>query len=260
MTTSIATTLQHNRRPLATTLAVSAALAFSTLSGDLLRPVLSDPAVLAVPYLRSALTTLCDLLVMLALVWMASGQTPPQQLRGCGLGMPAAPALRWAAMVFAPATLGALLLASPAEELGPADFIWPTLAAPLLEEIFYRGLAVGALMRLAQWKLWPACLWPALFFGLAHLWQGGSWADASGVVAITGAGGLLFGWLYVRWNNNLWPPVLLHIGMNTLWTTFAFGDDAVGGWLGNALRLLTVATALVATRWLAPPAHTGRAA
>ena len=130
MTTSIATTLQHNRRPLSTTLAVSAALAFSTLSGDLLRPVPSDPAILAVPYLRSALTTLCDLLVMLTLVWMASGLTPPQQLRGCGLGMPAAPALRWAAMVFAPATLGALLLASPAEDLGPADFIWPTLAAP----------------------------------------------------------------------------------------------------------------------------------
>ena len=54
--------------------------------------------------------------------------------------------------------------------------------------------------------------------------------------------------------------MLLHIGMNTLWTTFAFGDDAVGGWLGNALRLLTVATALIATRWLAPPAHSGRAA
>ena len=75
-------------------------------------------------------------------------------------------------------------------------------------------------------------------FGLVHATQGQDPASIAGIVAITGLGGLLFGWLFVRWDFNLWPPILLHIGMNSLWIVFALGDDALGGWLGNALRLI----------------------
>jgi membrane protease YdiL (CAAX protease family) len=31
-----------------------------------------------------------------------------------------------------------------------------------------------------------------------------------------GFGGLLFGWLYVRWGFNLWPAFFVHAGLNTL--------------------------------------------
>jgi hypothetical protein len=60
-------------------------------------------------------------------------------------------------------------------------------------------------------------------------------------------GGLLFGWLYARWDYNIWPPVFLHSGLNGLWTFFALGDTAVGGEFGNAVRFGTAALTIVVT-------------
>lgn len=96
-----------------------------------------------------------------------------------------------------------------------------------------------------------------MFFGGAHLLQGSDLGSLAGVVAITGIGGVLFGWLFVRWGHNLWPPFLLHAGLNGLWSVFDLGEDALGGWLGNGLRLGIVAIAIATTFWLAPrPART----
>ncbi|MCR5873053.1 CPBP family glutamic-type intramembrane protease [Phenylobacterium sp. J426] len=93
---------------------------------------------------------------------------------------------------------------------------------------------------------------PALMFGLVHAGQGSDPASIAGVVAITGLGGLLFGWLFVRWDFNLWPPILLHVGMNSLWIVFALGENALGGWLGNALRLGIVVGAVLLTLRMTP--------
>jgi membrane protease YdiL (CAAX protease family) len=101
--------------------------------------------------------------------------------------------------------------------------------------------------------MWQACLLPAMFFGVAHLWQGNDLMSIAGVVIITGLGGLLFGWLFVRWNFNLWPAVLLHIGMNSLWTVFALGENAIGSEMGNMLRLTTVLLAIILSLRMAPP-------
>ena len=90
-------------------------------------------------------------------------------------------------------------------------------------------------------------LLPALLFGLVHAGQGSDLGSVAGIVAITGLGGLLFGWLFVRWGFNLWPPILLHVGLNSLWIVFALGETALGGWLGNGLRLAVVIGAIVLT-------------
>jgi hypothetical protein len=44
----------------------------------------------------------------------------------------------------------------------------------------------------------------------------------------------------------------LHVGLNALWLIFDLGENAIGGWLGNGLRLSVVVTAIAATFWLAP--------
>ena len=51
---------------------------------------------------------------------------------------------------------------------------------------------------------------------------------------------------------NLWPAIILHVGLNALWLIFALGENAVGGWFGNAVRLAVVIFAIAGTLMLAP--------
>ena len=232
-------------------LAVSAGLAFSTQSGQLLRQALDIDVVRSIPYGRSALITLIDLSVLLTLLWLAgaSGQTLAK-LSGVfePIGWPALFGL----IVLGPAIALCAAVAPLAKDVLAADLAWKTFAGPFFEELGFRGIAVGVLMRLCGWPIAAACLWPALFFGAAHAWQGGDLQEVGGIVAITGLGGLFFGWLYVRWGFNLWPPVMLHVGLNGLWLLFDLGVNAIGGWFGNALRFGVIALAVGVTLWLAP--------
>jgi len=107
-------------------------------------------------------------------------------------------------------------------------------------------------MGLCGWRFFPAALAPALLFGLAHISQGSEPMEIAGIVAITAVGGLLFGWLFVRWGFNLWPAIFVHMGLNALWSVFALGDNAIGGWFGNALRLAVIAAGVGLTLLLAP--------
>jgi uncharacterized protein len=239
-------------RSLAIALAVTVVLIYSTVSGSLLRAPLDIEWITRVPYLRSALISLLDILAMLVLIALTAGSKPAEVLKLAGLTAPIRRPAIWALVLFVPALLLCLYAARMASGLGAADFLWPALLGPMTEEIFYRGLAVGVLIRWCGWPLIVACLWPALFFGAAHAWQGTDLESLIGVVAITGVGGLLFGWLYARWQYNLWPPILLHTGLNGLWTLFDLGESAIGGWFGNALRLTIVAAAVGLSLRMAP--------
>lgn len=237
-----------SRQPLLIAAAVSLALAWSMVSGDIVRQL----ALPRIPYLGSGVATFSDLVVMVGLGALTARRTPGWVLSRAGVANLRPRHFGWALLVFAPVVTAAAMIARLAPGLGAQDFVWPGVLGPLTEELFYRGLAVGLLMRAAGWRLLPAVLWPAIFFGAAHLWQGSAPLETAGVVAITGAGGLLFGWIFVRWGYALWPPILLHIGMNCLWTTFDLGETALGGGLGNALRATTVILAIGLTLWLAP--------
>ena len=232
-------------------LAVAAALAYSTVSGDILGPLLDREPIRGIPYLRSALVTVGDAIAMLALVSLAALSSPAKIISFAGLGAGAARPLVWAAAVLAPSALLSYFTA-PLGTFDVSDVLWLSIGSPFLEEVAYRGLAIGVLMRICGWRFLPAVLLPAAFFGAAHAAQGEAMMEIAGVVAITGLGGLLFGWLFVRWGYNLWPPILLHIGMNAIWLVFNLGENAIGGWFGNAQRLLVVALSIGLTLAMAP--------
>lgn len=222
--------------------AVTAALIWTTVSGQAVRPLLSG---VQTPYLASVLVNLSDVAVMGVLL-MLSARAGPRRVFGLtGLEAPVVRPLLWAAVLFVPAVAVAAVSAPVSREFTAPDLFWQGVGFPMIEEVVYRGLAVGALILWAGWRWWAACLLPALLFGLVHAGQGTDLGSVAGVVAITGLGGLLFGWLFVRWGFNLWPPILLHVGLNSLWIVFALGETALGGWLGNGLRLAIVAGAVV---------------
>lgn len=232
--------------------AVIAGLAFTAISGGLLRPHLTAEWIVSTPYARSALISLTDAIVLFALVWLAAWTHPRRIAAVTGLATSPVRPLTWAGAVFLPAIILCALLVPLSDASGPADYGWLVLGGPVIEEIVYRGIAVGVLVRLAGWHWLPAVILPGIVFGLVHAGSGTDPMEIAGIVAITGLGGLLFGWLFVRWGFNLWPPILLHVGLNGLWTAFALGDNAIGDLFANGVRFGTVILAIALTLVLAP--------
>jgi uncharacterized protein len=241
-----------HKQAITTALAVSLALAYSAVSGDLLAPVVGVEHVRAVPYLGSALVSLSDVFVFIVLVTLTTGRSPLWVISQAGLQAPIRKPALWALVWLLPAVAVALMCAKVATELHISDIAWKGVGGPFAEEFLYRGLALGLLIRWCGWPIWAACILPAVFFGVAHFSQGQDWGSIAGIVAITGLGGILFGWLFVRWQFNLWPAIFLHFGLNTVWLGFELGETALGGWFGNILRLAVIAIAVGATFWLAP--------
>jgi uncharacterized protein len=240
--------ISTNRHIVAT--AVMAALLYACFSGNIMRFAFVNEYF---PYMRSLLATLSDIAFMLIAVSIAAACHPKTLIALSGVLAPIKRPLLWAVIIFLPVLLICLTTAPIAQGFETADVLWKSVAGPMTEEFFYRGLAIGILMWICRWPFIAACLCPAAFFGAVHIWQGSDLGSAAGVIAITAAGGILFGWLFVRWNYNLWPPIFMHVGLNSLWLVFDLGQNAIGGWLGNTMRLAVVLAGIACTFWLAPP-------
>ena len=235
-------------------LSVCVGLLWTQFSGDVMK-TLAPNGVAGIAYSRSFLASLSDIIVVALLICLTSRA---DFVRLCNLSGLTSPAIRpfivYGAMFSAFGVI-CMILAPVTDDLSIADILWLGVGGPVSEEIVFRGFAIGTLMMIAGWRFLPAALAPAIIFGLAHTSQGNALADSVGIAALTGAGGLLFGWMFVRWGFNLWPAILAHVGLNTLWELFALGETALGGWFGNGLRLLLVVLLVISSIILAPTAN-----
>jgi membrane protease YdiL (CAAX protease family)/uncharacterized RDD family membrane protein YckC len=82
-------------------------------------------------------------------------------------------------------------------------------AAPLSEEIFFRGFIFGGLRR--RLPMWAAAAIAGAVFGVLHY----TGPDSIGVVPQLAVLGVLLAWLYER-TGSLWPPIILHVANNGL--------------------------------------------
>lgn len=98
---------------------------------------------------------------------------------------------------------------------GPLDFVLDftsvSVAAPIAEEIFFRGLVFTALAQ--RMPPWLAMLLSGAFFGLAHF-------EKYSFLAIF-AIGIGLAWLYYR-TRNLWLNVIAHATVNTISLVLAY--------------------------------------
>ena len=228
-------------------------LAWSTLSGTLLKPLFAFDWITQIPYARSLIITVIDIVLLSSAIALIAKRWSHAGLVGLPNHM-----LMWALAVFVPVIIIAALASPFNAQVTLSQWLWLVLASPISEEVFYRGLALATLVMWCSWPRWLAYLVPAAMFGLAHAGQGNGWQDALGIAAITGAGSYFFGWTMLRWQS-LWPAIILHVGMNGLWNAFALGENAIGGWLGNGLRLWILAAAILLTlRWAPKLASTGK--
>ncbi len=82
------------------------------------------------------------------------------------------------------------------------------IAAPLSEELFFRGFMFGGLRR--SMSIWPAAVISAVVWGSLHLGAGNI-----GVAVQLAVFGVILAWLYER-SGTLWAPVFAHVINNTI--------------------------------------------
>lgn len=120
------------------------------------------------------------------------------------------------------------------------SFLVTVIAAALFEELYYRGFLFGQLYRYTNLGFIPSVLIGAILFGLMHLYQGTELNETIGIFIITFLGSILYAWVYVEWNYNLWIPIFLHLFMNLSWGLFSAAENALGGKYANIFRLITI--------------------
>ena len=101
----------------------------------------------------------------------------------------------------------------------PTAALWAVqavLVAPLTEETFYRGFALGGLSR--AWAVVPAALASAALFSVAHL--------SLATMIPFAFGGVIFGVLYLR-TKSLTAPALAHAGWNAIALTISIGQFGI---------------------------------
>ena len=121
------------------------------------------------------------------------------------------------------------------------------LAAAFFEEIYFRGFLFGQLYKHTSLGFIASVLLGALLFGLIHLYQSNVLIELVGIFLITFLGAILFAWVYVEWNYNLWVPIMLHALMNLAFEMFIVSDNALGGIYLNVFRTLTIALIITIT-------------
>ena len=98
----------------------------------------------------------------------------------------------------------------------PLGLIAGGILAPIVEEIVFRGVLVGGLLRM-RLKPWVAIVLSALVFALFH----GTYTQFVGTTIF----GIICGWLYWR-TKSLLPGILIHIINNsTAFVIAAFSED-----------------------------------
>jgi hypothetical protein len=147
-----------------------------------------------------------------------------------------------------PMLLGYSIIAPLNMEITFLEILFWSFISGFSEELLFRGFLFGLLFRVLKIGFFPSIFLASILFGIGHLYQGGDLNNTLIIFAITFFGSLVFGWLYIEWDNNLWVPIGTHIFMNLYWSIFDLdATNALGGWGANIFRFLTILLIIVLT-------------
>src|SRR5690606_8630723 len=154
----------------------------------------------------------------------------------------------WKSFLFTlPMFVGGLLFFQFNQTLQIENLIAGTLVAGFMEELYFRGFLFGQLFKKTNLGFIPSIFFDALIFAFGHLHQSQDINELIGIFMITAACAVLFAWLYVEWNFNLWIPIMTHTFMKLWWVLFEYDNTALGGLKASLFRSLTILTAILFT-------------
>ncbi|MEZ5039792.1 MAG: CPBP family intramembrane glutamic endopeptidase [Saprospiraceae bacterium] len=168
-------------------------------------------------------------------------------LKSLGLTNKVAKAFLFALLFTLPMLIGGAAFFTFHTHLKIENLIAGSIVIGFIEELYFRGFLFGQLYRYTNIGFIPAICFGALIFASGHLYQSQDLNELIGIFVITFMGAILFAWLYVEWDYNLWVPIFLHSFMNLSWHLFEMDETALGGITANILRGLTIAFAIAFT-------------
>jgi len=168
-------------------------------------------------------------------------------LRELGLRAPLRPAVAFSFVAASPMLVIFAVTSSINAKMSLLSVGVGCFVAPFAEEVLFRGYMFGQLYRRGRWDFWLSALIPSALFAVGHAYQAGELWELVGIFAVTGLGSILGCWIYMQWQFNLWVVFGLHGLMNLWWELFGVAETALGGWIANGARLLTIAAAILLT-------------
>jgi membrane protease YdiL (CAAX protease family) len=143
-----------------------------------------------------------------------------------------------------PMLLGGFIFYDISSNISMQNILAGSIVIGFIEELFFRGFLFGQLFRHTRLGFIPSIIFGALLFASGHLYQSQDMNELIGIFAVTFMGAILFAWLYVEWEYNLWVPIFLHALMNLYWDIFEMNDTALGGLIPNVIRAMTIGIAI----------------
>ncbi len=118
---------------------------------------------------------------------------------------------------------------------------WIVFAA-FMEEVVYRAFLFGQIYRNTNLGFVLSLLIGSTLFALTHIYQSNDLVTLIGILLTTFVASVLFSWIYVEWNFNLWTSIFLHLFMNAAWILFPAlqNTNALGGVTSNIFRILSL--------------------
>ncbi|HRY31871.1 MAG TPA: CPBP family intramembrane metalloprotease [Bacteroidales bacterium] len=187
------------------------------------------------------------LVICLLATYLLAGRSFQNALHLLGLRRGLLQALAAAFLCCLPMLAGYWFVTDKQVSLSLSGIATGALWAGFNEEIVFRGFLLGLLVRLAGWNFWAALLLPSAVFGLGHLYQAASPAEALQVFLFTATASVGFALFYLMWGWNLWFPLFMHVLMNLSWVLYDAGENVLGNASLNVPRLITIVLAILAS-------------
>ncbi len=161
-------------------------------------------------------------------------------LEAVGLNKNIGVALTFSLICTLPMLIGYAILFDFNSEITITKILIGAIIAGFIEELYFRGILFGQIFRYTKIGFIPSIIFGALIFAFGHLYQSQDLSTLIGIFVTTFLGAILFAWVYVEWNYNLWVPIFLHTFMNLFWMLFSVSDNAYGGKYANIFRVITI--------------------
>ncbi len=202
----------------------------------------------AIPYpLPGELRSLFQIVLIFISIMILSKSGIKNSIKDTGLIKPVLPAFLFGIIATSPMWIVFGVSVPFAEDFQINTIFYLAFLSPFAEETVFRGFGFGQIRRKAGLGFWSAAILTAVVFGLGHISISRDISQTAGIFLITGLGGILFAWLYEKWDYNLWVPFWLHCFMNLNWQIFDVGNSAFAGWLPTLMQLTVAVLAIVLT-------------
>lgn len=139
-----------------------------------------------------------------------------------------------------PMLIGYFLFFQLIEKTNIESLFINTVSSSFFEELIFRAFLIGILYKYSRLGFIGSILLGSFLFAQVHLYQSKDTVEIIEIFTITFLGSILFSWIYMEWNLNLWTAIFVHLFMNLYWEIFNVSENVSGNLYGNLFKFTSI--------------------